>query len=90
MFKISNRNNFRKTARKEKNKKEGKEREIKVSSVLLRAVKHCLIFNGIVCLCQKSYTQFSHQEADPDVFLILNFVFFFYYCVGLLILFFSG
>ena len=85
-------NCLRKQERKEKKKKKESERDdVKIWSVLFRAVKHCLMFNGAVCVCQSFYNQISQEkETNADTFLILNFIFFFYYCVGLLILLFSG
>ena len=84
---------FRKTSNQGKKKTEGKEKGVEISSVLLKAVKHCLIFNGVICLFEKVYTKVNDEETNPDtsdIVLILNFLFFFYYCVALSVTLLSG
>ena len=82
----------RKTSNQEKKKPEGKEKEkdVEISSVVLKAAKHCLIFNGLICLFEKVYSTLNDEETNPDIVLILNFLFFFYYCVALSVMLLSG
>ena len=83
----------RKSSNQEKKKTGGKEKDVVISSVVLKAVKHCLIFNGVICLFEKVYTKVNDEETNPDtsdIVLILNFLFFFYYCVALSVMLLSG
>ena len=80
----------RKTSNQEKKKTEGKEKDVEISSVVLKAGKHCLIFNGGICLFEKVYSKVNDEETNPDIVLILNFLFFFYYCVALSVMLLSG
>ena len=81
---------YRKTSTKEAKKPKGKEREVEISSVVLQATKHCLIFNGLICLFEKVYSKVHGEDTNPDIVLILNFLFFFYYCVALSVMLLSG
>ena len=80
----------RKTINQQKKKTEGKETNVEISSVVLKAGKHCLIFNGGICLFEKLYSKVNDEESHPDIFAILNFLFFFYYCVALSVMLLSG
>ena len=81
----------RKTNHQEKKKTEGKEKDVEISSVVLKAMKHCLIFNGFICLFENVYRKINdEEETNPDIVLILNFLFFFYYCVALSVMLLSG
>ena len=80
----------RKTTNQPKKKTEGKEKNVEISSVVLKAAKHCLIFNGGICLFEKLYSKVNDEERNPDIFVILNFLFFFYYCVALSVMLLSG
>ena len=54
-------------------------------------MKHCLIFNGFICLFEKLYRKINdEEETNSDIVLILNFIFFFYYCVALSVMLLSG
>ena len=90
MFSLAN--IFRKTSQQEKKKTEGKEKDVEISSVIVKAIKHCLIFNGFICLFEKFYSKVNDEEEEPkpDIVLILNFLFFFYYCVALSVMLLSG
>ena len=82
---------FRKPSNQEKKKTEEKEKKIQISSVVLKAMKHCLIFNGFICLFEKLYRKINdEEETNSDIVLILNFIFFFYYCVALSVMLLSG
>ena len=81
----------RKSSNQEKKKTEGKEKDVEISSVVLKAMKHCLIFNGFICLFENVYRKINdEEETNPDIVLILNFLFFFYYCVALSVMLLSG
>ena len=80
----------RKTSAQEEKKSKGKEKDVDISSVVLQASKHCLIFNGVICLFEKVYTKVHGEDTNPDIILILNFLFFFYYCVALSVMLLSG
>ena len=82
--------NYRKTSTKEEKKPKGKENEVEISSVVLQATKHCLIFNGLICLFEKVYSKVHGEDTNPDIVLILNILFFFYYCVALSVMLLSG
>ena len=62
----------RKTTNQPKKKTEGKEKNVEISSVVLKAAKHCLIFNGGICLFEKLYSKVNDEERNPDIFVILS------------------